>query len=107
MTVYLAYLVGVGAVVGLLGLTHAPTWLVFLLLPLPLLFHRFESKLVRFPRLNHESHRTRLATGMGVVFGTLGVLGFVVAGFLGETGCWCCCRWIRCRTSSTSCSAGT
>ncbi len=84
MTVYLAYLVGVGAVVGLLGLTHAPTWLVFLLLPLPLLFHRFESKLVRFPRLNHESHRTRLATGMGVVFGTLGVLGFVVAGFLGD-----------------------
>lgn len=84
MTVYLAYLVGVGAVVGLLGLSNAPTWLVFLLLPLPLLFHRFESKMVRFPRLKHESHRTRLATGMGVVFGTLGVLGFVVSGFLGD-----------------------
>jgi len=84
MTVYLAYLAGVGAVVGLLGLTQAPIWLVCLLVPLTLLFHRFEAKLVRFPRLSHESHRTRLATGMGVVFGTLGVLGFVVAGFLGD-----------------------
>ncbi len=84
MTVYLAYLVGVGAVVGLLGLTHAPGWLVFLLLPLTLLFHRFERKLVGFARLSHESHRTRLAAVLGVSFGTLGVLGFVVAGFLGD-----------------------
>ncbi|WP_053738363.1 phospholipase A2 [Nocardia sp. NRRL S-836] len=84
MTVYLAYLVAVGAVVGLLGLTHAPSWLVFLLLPLPLLFHRFEREMVRFPRLSHESHRTRLATVLGVSFGMLGVLGFVVAGFLGD-----------------------
>ncbi|PWK84308.1 phospholipase A2-like protein [Lentzea atacamensis] len=84
MTVYLAYLGGVGAVVGLLGLSHAPIWLVFLLVPLVLLFHRFESRMVKFPRLSHESHRTRLATAMGVVFGTLGVLGFVVSGFLGD-----------------------
>lgn len=84
MTVYLAYLAGVGAVVGLLGLTQAPIWLVVLLLPLTLLFHRFEARKVRFPRLSHESHRTRLATAMGVVFGTLGVLGFVVSGFLGD-----------------------
>lgn len=84
MTVYLAYLTGVGAVVGLLGLSQAPIWLVFLLVPLVLLFHRFEARLVRFPRLSHESHRTRLATAMGVSFGTLGVLGFVVSGFLGD-----------------------
>jgi hypothetical protein len=84
MTVYLAYLAGVGAVVGLLGLTQAPIWLVFLLLPLTLVFHRFEARRVWFPRLAHESHRTRLATAMGVVFGTLGVLGFVVSGFLGH-----------------------
>ncbi|WP_237048276.1 phospholipase A2 [Lentzea guizhouensis] len=84
MTVYLAYLIGLGALVGLLGLTHAPSWLVFLLLPLTLLFHRFECRRVKFPRLAHESHRTRLATALGVSFGTLGVLGFVVAGFLGE-----------------------
>jgi hypothetical protein len=84
MTVYLAYLTGVGALVGLLGLTQAPIWLVFGLVPLILLFHRFERRLVRFSRLSHESHRTRLATGMGVVFGTLGVLGFVVGGFLGD-----------------------
>ncbi|MEU7479058.1 phospholipase A2 [Lentzea sp. NPDC042327] len=83
MTVYLAYLAGVGAVVGLLGLTAAPSWFAGLLLPLTLLFHRFERKGVRFPRLAHESHRTRLATALGVSFGTLGVLGFVVAGFLG------------------------
>ena len=84
MTVYLAYLAGVGAVVGLLGVSQAPIWLVFLLLPLVLVFHRFEARLVGFPRLSHESHRTRLATAMGVVFGTLGVLGFVVSGFLGD-----------------------
>ncbi|MGW4206452.1 phospholipase A2 [Lentzea sp. NPDC004789] len=84
MTVYLAYLAGVGAVVGLLGVSQAPIWLVFLLLPLALVFHRFEARLVGFPRLSHESHRTRLATAMGVVFGTLGVLGFVVSGFLGD-----------------------
>ncbi len=84
MTVYLAYLAGVGAVVGLLGLSQAPIWLVFLLVPLVLLFHRFEARLVMFPRLSHESHRTRLATAMGVSFGTLGVLGFVVSGFLGD-----------------------
>ncbi|SER25820.1 phospholipase A2 [Lentzea xinjiangensis] len=84
MTVYLAYLACVGALVGLLGLTQAPIWLVLLLVPLILLFHRFERRLVRFPRLSHESHRTRLATGTGVVFGTLGVLGFVVSGFLGD-----------------------
>lgn len=84
MTLYLAYLAGVGALVGLLGLTQAPIWLLLLLVPLVLVFHRFERRLVRFPRLSHESHRTRLATGMGVSFGTLGVLGFVVSGFLGE-----------------------
>ncbi|WP_086662906.1 phospholipase A2 [Lentzea kentuckyensis] len=84
MTVYLAYLAGVGALVGLLGFTQAPIWLVLVLVPLVLLFHRFERRLVKFPRLSHESHRTRLATGMGVVFGTLGVLGFVVSGFLGD-----------------------
>ncbi|GAB2855878.1 hypothetical protein JOD27_003107 [Lentzea nigeriaca] len=84
MTVYLAYLAGVGALVGLLGLTQAPIWLVFGLVPLVLLFHRFERSLVAFPKLAHESHRTRLATAMGVVFGTLGVLGFVVSGFLGD-----------------------
>jgi hypothetical protein len=84
MTVYLAYLAGVGALVGVLGFTQAPIWLVLVLVPLVALFHRFERRLVRFPRLSHESHRTRLATGMGVVFGTLGVLGFVVSGFLGD-----------------------
>ncbi|MGW6933912.1 phospholipase A2 [Lentzea sp. NPDC054927] len=84
MTVYLAYLAGVGALVGLLGLTQAPIWLVLGLVPLVLVFHRFERRLVKSPKLAHESHRTRLATGMGVVFGTLGVLGFVVSGFLGD-----------------------
>lgn len=84
MTVYLAYLAGVGALVGLLGLTQAPIWLVLGLVPLILLFHRFERRLVRLPQLQHESHRTRLATAMGVSFGTLGVLGFVVSGFLGD-----------------------
>ncbi|SDJ85850.1 phospholipase A2 [Lentzea albidocapillata subsp. violacea] len=84
MTVYLAYLAGVGALVGLLGLTQAPVWLVFGLVPLILLFHRFERRLVRLQLLPHESHRTRLATAMGVSFGTLGVLGFVVSGFLGD-----------------------
>ncbi|MDT7785348.1 MAG: hypothetical protein QOF58_3767, partial [Pseudonocardiales bacterium] len=84
MTVYLAYLAGVGAVVGLLGVSQAPIWLVFLLLPLVLVFHRFEARMVGFPRLSHESRRTRLATAMGVSFGTLGVLGFVVSGFLGD-----------------------
>ncbi|MFD5826727.1 phospholipase A2 [Lentzea sp. NPDC060358] len=84
MTVYLAYLAGVGALVGLLGLTQAPIWLVLLLVPLTLVFHRFERRLVRFPRLSHESHRTRIATAAGVVFGMLGVLGFVVSGFLGD-----------------------
>jgi hypothetical protein len=84
MTVYLAYLAALGAVVGLLGLTQAPIWLVFLLLPFVLLFHRFEARMVGSSRLSHESHRTRLATAMGVVFGTLGVLGFVVSGFLGN-----------------------
>lgn len=84
MTVYLAYLAGVGALVGLLGLTQAPIWLVLGLVPLILLFHRFERRLVRSTKLAHESHRTRLATAMGVSFGTLGVLGFVVSGFLGD-----------------------
>ena len=84
MTLYLAYLAVLGALVGLLGLTQAPIWLVLGLVPLVLVFHRFERRLVRFPRLAHESHRTRLATGMGVSFGTLGVLGFVVSGFLGD-----------------------
>ncbi|RDI33236.1 phospholipase A2-like protein [Lentzea flaviverrucosa] len=84
MTVYLTYLAGVGALVGLLGLTQAPAWLVFGLVPLILVFHRFERRLVRLQRLPHESHRTRLATAMGVSFGTLGVLGFVVSGFLGD-----------------------
>lgn len=84
MTVYLAYLAGVGALVGLLGLTQAPMWLLFGLIPLILLFHRFERRLIRSSKLAHESHRTRLATGMGVAFGTLGVLGFVVSGFLGD-----------------------
>ncbi|MET9224762.1 phospholipase A2 [Lentzea sp. NPDC003310] len=84
MTVYLAYLAGVGALVGLLGLTQAPVWLVVALVPLILLFHRFERRLVKVRRLAHESHRTRLATAMGVSFGVLGVLGFVVSGFLGD-----------------------
>ncbi|GGM82939.1 phospholipase [Lentzea pudingi] len=84
MTVYLAYLAGVGALVGLLGLTQAPIWLVLGLVPLILVFHRFERRLIRSTKLAHESHRTRLATAMGVSFGTLGVLGFVVSGFLGD-----------------------
>nr|WP_245743893.1 phospholipase A2 [Lentzea fradiae] len=84
MTVYLAYLAGVGALVGVLGLTDAPFWLVLALVPLTLVFHRFERRLVRFPLLAHESHRTRLATAAGVAFGVLGVLGFVVSGFLGD-----------------------
>ncbi|MGI5504866.1 phospholipase A2 [Lentzea sp. CA-135723] len=84
MTVYLAYLAGVGALVGVLGLTQAPIWLVLALVPLILVFHRFERRLIRVHRLAHESHRTRLATAMGVSFGTLGVLGFVVSGFLGD-----------------------
>lgn len=84
MTIYLAYLGVVGALVALLGLTDAPFWLVIGLVPLTLVFHRFERRLVRFPRLAHESHRTRLATAAGLAFGMLGVLGFVVSGFLGD-----------------------
>ncbi|GLZ29951.1 phospholipase [Lentzea sp. NBRC 105346] len=84
MTIYLAYLAVLGVVVALLGFVKAPVALVLTLVPLLLVFHRFETQHARFPKLSHESHRTRLATALGAVYGVLGVLGFVVTGFLGD-----------------------
>ncbi|MBP2338963.1 hypothetical protein JOF41_005141 [Saccharothrix coeruleofusca] len=108
MTVYLGYLTALAAVVGALGLLDAPTsfdwarldwtgfdlvakprWLVLLvllLLPLLLAFHRFERDTRLFPCRTRETHRTRLAATLGVGYGALGVLGFVVTGFPGDAG---------------------
>ncbi|TWP53292.1 hypothetical protein FKR81_04795 [Lentzea tibetensis] len=83
MTIYLAYLVVLGLVVWMIGLVTAPVVLVLILVPLLLVFHRFETRRTWFPKLSHESHRTRLATGLGAAYGVFGVLGFVVTGFLG------------------------
>ncbi|MEJ2857741.1 MULTISPECIES: phospholipase A2 [unclassified Saccharothrix] len=93
MTVYLAYLTALAAVVALLGLLDAPsavprwlTVLVLLLLPVLLLFHRFERAAAVIACHTRETHRARLAVTLGVGFGVLGVLGFVVTGFAGESG---------------------
>jgi hypothetical protein len=105
MTVYLGYLTILAAVVGVLGLLDAPDaaaftvadwfarprWLavlVLLLLPVLLLFHRFERHASLFPGARWttaESHRSRLAATLGVAYGALGVLGFVVTGFAGTS----------------------
>ncbi|MBM7813060.1 acyltransferase family protein [Saccharothrix algeriensis] len=99
MTVYLGYLTALAAVIGLLGLLDAPAafdwvvarprWLsvlVLLLLPVLLLFHRFERTAALLPCHARETHRTRLAATLGVGYGVLGVLGFVVTGFAGAAG---------------------
>ncbi|RKT57393.1 acyltransferase family protein [Saccharothrix australiensis] len=99
MTVYLGYLTALAAVLGLLGLLDAPTafdwvvarprWLsllVLLLLPVLPAFHRFERTAALLPCHARETHRTRLAATLGVAFGVLGVLGFVVTGFAGAAG---------------------
>ncbi|MFD9735907.1 phospholipase A2 [Umezawaea sp. NPDC059074] len=105
MTVYLGYLTVLAAVVGVLGLLDAPDaaaftvadwlarprWLavlVLLLMPVLLVFHRFESHASRSPGFHWtsaESHRSRLAATLGVAFGAFGVLGFVATGFAGTT----------------------
>ncbi|QFZ23106.1 phospholipase A2 [Saccharothrix syringae] len=97
MTVYLGYLTALAAVVGLFGVLDGPAafgwvvsrprWLavlVLLLLPVLLLFHRFERAAAHPPCRTRETHRTRLAVTLGVGYGALGVLGFVVTGFAGE-----------------------
>lgn len=106
MTVYLTYLTVLAAVIGVLGLLDAPSaaaftladwlsrprWLavlVLLLMPVLLAFHRFERHAALFPGTpfaTTESHRTRLAATLGVAYGVLGVLGFVVTGFAGTSG---------------------
>lgn len=99
MTVYLGYLTVLAAVVGLLGVldgagafswvANRPRWLavlVLLLLPVLLLFHRFERAAAHHPCRTRETHRTRLAVTLGVGYGVLGVLGFVVTGFAGTAG---------------------
>ncbi|WP_367135514.1 acyltransferase family protein [Saccharothrix sp. HUAS TT1] len=98
MTVYLGYLTGLAVVIGLLGLLDAPAidwvitrprWpavLVLLLLPVLLVFHRFERSAAVGPCHTRETHRTRLAVTLGAGYGVLGVLGFVVTGFAGTAG---------------------
>jgi hypothetical protein len=85
MTIYLAYLLLVGLVVWMIGLVNAPVLLVLALVPLVLVFHRFETRHAGWPELSHESHRTRLATALGSLYGVFGVLGFVVTGFLADS----------------------
>ena len=105
MTVYLGYLTVLAAVVGVLGLLDAPDaaaftvadwlarprWLavlVLLLMPVLLVFHRFERHASRSPGFHWtsaESHRSRLAATLGVAFGAFGVLGFVATGFAGTS----------------------
>ncbi len=105
MTVYLGYLTLLAAVVGGLGLLDAPDaaaftvadwlarprWLavlVLLLMPVLLVFHRFERHASLFPGFHWtsaESHRSRLAATLGVAFGAFGVLGFVATGFAGTS----------------------
>ncbi|NUT50073.1 MAG: hypothetical protein HOV94_22595 [Saccharothrix sp.] len=99
MTVYLGYLTVLAAVIGVLGLLDSPAafdwvatrprWLavlVLLLLPVLLLFHRFERHAAIAPSRTRETHRTRLAVTLGAGYGVLGVLGFVVTGFTGAAG---------------------
>ncbi|MBW4716329.1 phospholipase A2 [Saccharothrix obliqua] len=99
MTLYLGYLTALAAVIGLLGLLDAPAsfgwvlarprWLavlVLLLLPVLLVFHRFERAAALVACHTRETHRTRLAATLGVGYGVLGVLGFVVTGFSGTGG---------------------
>ncbi len=99
MTVYLAYLTALAAVLGLFGLLDTPAavgWLVaqprwtvvlvLLLLPVLLLFHRFERAAALITCRTRETHRSRLAATLGVGYGVLGVLGFVVTGFGGASG---------------------
>ncbi|WP_440900952.1 phospholipase A2 [Actinosynnema sp.] len=102
MTLYLGYLTALAAVVGSLGLLDSPstavTWLltsgvprwpallVLLLLPLLRAFHRFERHQALPLCRTRETHRTRLAVTLGVGYGALGVVGFVVTGFAGQAG---------------------
>ncbi|MDQ2587005.1 phospholipase A2 [Saccharothrix yanglingensis] len=99
MTVYLGYLTALAALVGVLGVLDGraafdwvvtrPRWLavlVLLLLPVLLLFHRFERNGLPDLGRGRETHRTRLAATLGVGYGVLGVLGFVVTGFAGAAG---------------------
>ncbi|MEV0680677.1 phospholipase A2 [Actinosynnema sp. NPDC050436] len=96
MTAYLGYLTALAAVLGLLGLLDAPDafgwvvarprWpavLVLLLLPVVLAFHRFERTGALIACHTRETHRARVAATLGVGYGVLGVLGFVVTGFVG------------------------
>ncbi|MEU4801788.1 phospholipase A2 [Actinosynnema sp. NPDC023587] len=96
MTVYLGYLTALAAVIGVLGLLDAPVafgWLttrprwpgvlVLLLLPVLLVFHRFERTGALIGCHTRETHRSRLAATLGVGYGVLGVLGFVATGFAG------------------------
>ncbi|CCH34728.1 acyltransferase family protein [Actinosynnema sp. NPDC047251] len=98
MTVYLGYLTALAAVIGVLGLLDAPAafdwiatrprWLavlVLLLLPVLLVFHRFERAGALVACQTRETHRARLAATLGVGYGVLGVLGFVVTGFAGTS----------------------
>ena len=99
MTVYLGYLTVLAAVIGVLGLLDSPAafdwvatrprWLVvlvLLLVPVLVVFHRFERNASLIPCRTRETHRTRLAVTLGAGYGVLGVLGFVVTGFAGAAG---------------------
>jgi hypothetical protein len=103
ITLYLGFVTVLAVVVGVVGVldtpavgtvTHAIDWLTrprwlavlaVLLVPLLAVFHRFE----RAPGSGFtggvETHRSRLAATLGVLWGALGLLGFVVTGFGGST----------------------
>ncbi|GDY32223.1 phospholipase A2 [Gandjariella thermophila] len=102
MTLYLGYLAGllvgtgvVGALSARVGLGRALAWLgqprwlvalVLLLVPLLAAFLRFERPRRFTWPAPVESYRGRLAATLGVLYGALGVLGFVVTGFAGVPG---------------------
>ncbi|KAA2254304.1 hypothetical protein F0L68_30745 [Solihabitans fulvus] len=99
ITLYLAYLTVLTVVLALLGVLDGPVvtalgwltgprWLAVLavlLVPALVLCHRFERRVQLFsPVEGIESHRGRLAATLGVFYGALGALGFVVTGFAGS-----------------------
>jgi hypothetical protein len=102
MTLYLGYLAGLLLGAGVLGALSArvglgqalawlgqPRWLVALVLllgPLLAAFLRFERPRRFTWPAPVESYRGRLAATLGVAYGALGVLGFVVTGFAGVPG---------------------
>jgi hypothetical protein len=102
MTLYLGYLAGLLVGAGVLGALSAqmglgralswlgqPRWLVALVLllgPLLAAFLRFERPRRFTWPAPVESNRGRLAATVGVLYGALGVLGFVVTGFAGMPG---------------------